>query len=115
MTSAWCCGFYYSGDKEHIIVEKETIGIQTETRLPLETIEGATHGKMYLRDDSCPFNVSSFLDLYTQNLRRLHSYSGKETKITISLRSSSSYLPSLIYMVLILASSTPELGSISSS
>src|SRR5882672_6922185 len=37
-------------------------------KVPLKTIESATRGKVYLRDDSCPFSVSSFLDLYTQNL-----------------------------------------------
>src|SRR5882672_7326908 len=50
---------------------------------PLETIEGATHGKVYLRDDSCPLNVSSFLDLYAHNLKWLCLYSGKELKIII--------------------------------
>jgi len=39
MTSTWNCGFYYFGDKEVGYVERETIGIQTETREPLETIE----------------------------------------------------------------------------
>src|SRR5882672_9306314 len=37
-------------------------------KVPINTIESATCGKVYLRDDLCPFNVSSFLDLYTQNL-----------------------------------------------
>src|SRR5882672_10342595 len=43
MTSTRHCGFYYFGDKGVDHCGKETIGIRTETREPLETIEGATH------------------------------------------------------------------------
>src|SRR5882672_3759487 len=105
MTSAWSYDFYHFGDKEADHCGEGDNRNLAGNKVPLKTIEGATCGKVYLRDDSCLGNVSSFLDLATQNIRRLCSYSGKETKITISL--GSSYLPSLIYTVLILASSTP--------
>src|SRR5882672_10968505 len=84
MTSAWYCGFYYFGDKEADQGKGDNRN-PSRDREPLETIEGATRGKVYLRNDLGPFNVSSFLDLYTQNLKRLRSYSGKELKIIIFL------------------------------
>src|SRR5882672_1183171 len=77
-------------------------------KVPLETIEGATCGKVYLRDDSCLFNVSSFLDLYANNLKWLHSSSGKVLKVIISLGNLSFKSSISLYMVLTLATSTPE-------
>ena len=107
MTSAQYCGFYYFGDKETDQGKGDNRNPGRDKE-PLETIEGTTCGKVYLRDDLCPFNVSSFLDLYAHNLKWLCSHSGKGTQDHHSLRSSSPYLPPLTYMVLILASSTPE-------
>src|SRR5882672_6522269 len=84
MTSARYCGFYYFGDKEADQGKGDNRN-PSRDKEPLETIEGATHGKVYLRDYSCPFNVSSFLDLYAHNLKWLRSHSGKELKIIILL------------------------------
>src|SRR5882672_8243073 len=83
LTSARYCGFYYFGDKGADHCGKGDNRNPDRDKEPLETIEGATCGKVYLRDDSCPFDVSSFLDLYTHNLKWLCSYSGKELKIII--------------------------------
>src|SRR5882672_2551447 len=82
MTSARYCSFYYFRDKgaDQGKGDNRNPGRDKE---PLETIEGATCGKVYLRDDLCPFNVSSFLDLYTHNIKWLCSHSGKELKIII--------------------------------
>src|SRR5882672_11109564 len=82
MTSARYCGFYYFGDKEADQGKGDNRNPGRD-KVPLETIEGATRGKVYLRDDLCPFNVSSFLDLYAHNLKWLPSHSGKELKIII--------------------------------
>src|SRR5882672_9935137 len=82
MTLARCYGFYYFGDKGADQGKGDNRNPGGD-KVPLETIEGATRGKVYLRDDSCPFNASSFLDLYTHNLKWLHSHSGKELKIII--------------------------------
>jgi len=114
MTSAQYCGFYYFGDKgaDQGKGDNRNPGRDKE---PLETIEGATCGKVYLRDDLCPFNVSSFLDLYTQNIKWLHSYSGKELKIIIF---SEAHLHSSISHLIRFSSWHPrplKLGSISSS
>src|SRR5882672_6435257 len=85
LTSARHCGFYYFGDKGADHCGKGDNRNPDGDKEPLKTMEGATHGKVYLRDDSCPFNVSSFLDLYAHNLKWLCSYSGKELKIIIFL------------------------------
>src|SRR5882672_8889224 len=113
MTSARCCGFYYFRDKgaDQGKGDNRNPGRDKE---PLETIEGATHGKVYLRDDSCPFNVSSFLDLYAQNLKWLCSYSGKELKIIIF---SEAHLHSSVSHLIRFSSWHPrplKIGSISS-
>ena len=47
-------------------VESETIDILSGDKVPLGDKKGATGGKLYLRNDSAQFNVSSFLDLYAR-------------------------------------------------
>src|SRR5882672_2129302 len=108
MTSAQYCGFYYFGDKGADHCGKGDNRNPDGDKEPLKTIEGATRGKVYLRDDLCPFNVSSFLDLYAHNLKVATLTFWKGTQDHHSLRSSSPYIPPLTYTVLILASSTPE-------
>src|SRR5882672_3269425 len=84
LTSAQYCGFYYFGDKGADHCGKGDNRNPDGDKVPLETIEGATRGKVYLRDDSCPFNVSSFLDLYAHILERNSRSSFSRQLIPIS-------------------------------